>query len=917
MRFEYHFTSNYGHLGTTGSEYFFGYRNSGVWSLSDPNRANTGVRFDYFGLHEQSLNPYLTKYHFNMDAANYNVAGLKYLSLFIVDGIVSGNYAGYLIQPGQSFFASEEYSSSRTFDLAQQVEIPSFRIADYHFGYYPNFPVDALVVGPQDTQRQTQGARLVGGVGESKLLIAWVQEGVYRPGFALQPGYSVPRLYTYLQQYFDGAWKCDPISGNPTRLAATNWNGLGKIDTNTTASTGLINPQGGFIPIAAGKQIIRTRPLENGFYGELPFYALQMLVDKNRDGLLTTNDVTSSSNPYVFWVNNDCDRPVYTEDDLWDELELDLSTNITDAAFAQSNFRVPTLRDLEDYDRLHVRGLRELCRDLPTGQGYTISMRWKTILSGSPGIFVFKGSDADGGRGYLTNSTVANAQIAPTTYPPSGSPGISPLAVGRVEAGLSPVLQNDTYRGTNDYFIYCGTSRGAGELAVSVYKSGNLLAETSVFLDLRDVKELYERWTIGDGNGSEPATNAVAVTDGLPVGLSATQFSDPSNSGRDYIVFVHGWNMALWEKNYFAETAFKRLYWQGYTNRFGSLRWPTKYGFNDKLFSTTGPFTDPTHYDSSEFIAWKSGEGLRSHLVNLNQRYPGKVSMMAHSMGNIVAGEALALNAEKYHGGQIVNTYVASQAAVPLDCYKPNGSDPVFQMPFQYQHPKQEEFGPYLALIPGFGWILSALNGPIDWDSHTPNVYQGWLNTNRASATRRVNFYNPNDYALNMPAWGMNQLIKPDIMGSVTYSYFRFSGGGVPVIGASASTPAYFLIPSPARSGLPVLTGIRQRPGYITADGGFFNYRFLDFEFRINDTYEAMAFASEARSYPLGMLSDENALDEKLNLWTIWPTDPEPLNGIFSRHKWHSGQFRSNFIQQNTYWRTLIGLNGFRIFLTP
>ena len=38
-----------------------------------------------------------------------------------------------------------------------------------------------------------------------------------------------------------------------------------------------------------------------------------------------------------------------------------------------------------------------------------------------------------------------------------------------------------------------------------------------------------------------------------------------------------------WEKDRFAETAFKRLYWQGYQGRFGEFRWPTSYGFTGDI----------------------------------------------------------------------------------------------------------------------------------------------------------------------------------------------------------------------------------------------------------------------------------------------------------------------------------------------
>ena len=47
------------------------------------------------------------------------------------------------------------------------------------------------------------------------------------------------------------------------------------------------------------------------------------------------------------------------------------------------------------------------------------------------------------------------------------------------------------------------------------------------------------------------------------------------------------------------------------------------------------------HYDQSEAQAWESGLGLQNLLTDLNSKYPGRVRLTAHSMGNIVAGEAL------------------------------------------------------------------------------------------------------------------------------------------------------------------------------------------------------------------------------------------------------------------------------------
>ncbi len=893
---EYHSMGNFAFRERIGTEYIFSYANVGLWSPTYPAKYAYNLTFGSFGLHEAEVQPYPYLYHFAMDAVGYNIVGLKYEGLFITTGIDGGYLLGYPITPGAYYFTTDGYNANKTFDIRQKVETPTFQIADYYFGNYLNYPVDSKMPSPQKTQSQSSGALLANGVGTTNLLMAWVKEGVYRPGYALQPGYSSPRLYTYMQQYFDGPWETEPAAGTLPRLSTANWNGIGKINTASAVRTGTMTPLGYFIPNDFGKQIIVTRPMENGFYGELPFYAFQVYVDKNRDGALNTTDVTTAADPHVFWVNNDCDRSVYTDDDLWDEDEAPITGSRTsDADFVISKFRIPSMRDLEDYDRLHVRGLKELCRDLPTGQGYSVVFRWKTILSGNPGIFVFKSADLNGGAGYLTNATSAAEQILPTLYPTNYvEPGVSTLAVGRVQSGVSPVLHNDSARGTTDYFIYCGTSRGSGELAVSIYKGTDLIGESSVFLDLRDVKELYERWTLGDSNGGTPATNPSLVSEGLPAGLPATQFNDGTSSGQRYILFVHGWNMAPLDKDNFAETSFKRLYWQGYTNHFGSLRWPTTYGFTG---SGMDILTDSENYDNGEYTAWRSAEGLRLHLLNLNQRYPSKTYIVAHSMGNVVTGEALALNAEKYNGGRIVNIYIASQAAVPLHCYSETAAS-AYNLDFSYTPTIFRVQYPYA-----------------NWDSKTANVYPGWMSTNIASCGARINFYNAHDYALSKDLWQFNQTVKPDQRLTFGYQYISFYNLQIPsIFGSSIGITPTHIIPSPARKGQsqPLL---QQVPGvfmYFSLTG----IRYLDAERNLSNMYEVMAYASEARTMPLGVVGESTVMEGQFNLWSAWPvdTDPNNGNGNYARRKWHSAEFRSNNMIQNLYWANIVGRNGFSIF---
>jgi hypothetical protein len=127
---------------------------------------------------------------------------------------------------------------------------------------------------------------------------------------------------------------------------------------------------------------------------------------------------------------------------------------------------------------------------------------------------------------------------------------------------------------------------------------------------------------------------------------------------------------------------------------------------------------------------------LLNKLNDLNAIYPGKVYLAAHSLGNIVAGEALRLAGTH----QPVNTYVAMQGAVTSHAYDPT--------------------------TPAF--ILTE-----DWGA--PDVYAHyWTNgapcyfNSSAGAGTYVNFYNTNDWALNN-AWELFQNSKPVL--DLNYSF--------------------------------------------------------------------------------------------------------------------------------------------------
>lgn len=243
-----------------------------------------------------------------------------------------------------------------------------------------------------------------------------------------------------------------------------------------------------------------------------------------------------------------------------------------------------------------------------------------------------------------------------------------------------------------------------------------------MWIELIEPSEFVERFSCGDGHLSD----VIAVH---RHSSSATFAAPTTDEEKDYVLYVHGYNLADFEKQRWLETAYKRLYWVGYKGRVGGFSWPCA--------QSSPPF------DASEERAWQAGHELRMLLDNDDANKPGlkqrgyRLHVIAHSQGNVVTGEALR---QAGAGSALVRTYIASQAAVAASCYKEN-----------------------LPLMPNYGQV-------------TPDIYGTYPPTGRpyfdvaemnGAAGRYVNFFNTSDFALtsasgNGFSWELDQRWKPN-----------------------------------------------------------------------------------------------------------------------------------------------------------
>ncbi len=506
---------------------------------------------------------------------------------------------------------------------------------------------------------------------------------------------------------------------------------------------------------------------------------VDIAVDSNRNGEVefgidqtSHHDFITAENDhetYKFWINNDKD---IGNDDKADDVPT--------ATLNYSDNEINGYRDLEDFARIQLR-VGGLLDQLKSGE-IQIALKFKDGTTvGTPAINLWLHLDEDGGRDYVENEDSAWKHVGPP-----GNPVLRPL---RVTKDNGYVFNKSFWDGSNEegypeateskperYLLFEGAGIGKGELVIEFRKGDDILGEGgSCWLDLKDIKSMYEEYTMaGIYEKSWQQINQIAPIESTDF-LTAEQKSlydnyenpklgeysdirsDTPNHEKDYILFVHGWRMTPYEKYTFAETAYKRLWHRGYRGRFGSFSWPTEWTSADPAFwSTNGIFWDPRNYDRSDRKAYLSGTALHKVLLRLNTAYPGRVRMFAHSMGNVVASQALRNEAITDDPKELVHTYAACQAATVAFAYDKTNPRTTTRN-YIDSHPN-------VVKVVQAGRTFTAPESP-----EIPEIYGNYTfagegeyfgDIDNVVSNQIVNVHNWTDFAL--AGWMVNQWQKPD-----------------------------------------------------------------------------------------------------------------------------------------------------------
>ena len=444
-------------------------------------------------------------------------------------------------------------------------------------------------------------------------------------------------------------------------------------------------------------------------------------VDANRDGKIVfsgeTRDTTGPESPFRFWINDDNDGSPASEGDVIGPIFTDY----------QDGFML-SARDLEDFARLHLFfGAFE--KELTAGT-FRIGLKFKTV-EGTPRIRVYKSTDTGGSDSYLKDDQAAFAQIS--------DPDAATL--GEVADGsplLLPVNFWSNSPGATKCLLFEAGGEGKGELIMTINKSAGVqIGEVpGVWLDLKNIKKMYQRGTAQPDGIPAPHSSPTGPFAGPTYVLSDPLFENDSAEEKKAVVFVHGWSMTYDAYRNSSETMFKRLWHQGFKGRFCSFRWDPLVGSEARLYAG--------EYNRSEHRAFLYGQALRQFVESIKEGIPA-ISLLGHSMGNIVCGSAL-------QQGLTVQNYLLLEGAVPAGCYDESGGDGAGGVNGYDRFWEEEEDRP----TP---------------DYHAVNKgYRGFL-TSISSNAQLVNFHNRLDFALATGTkffffeanWEKNQVdYKPD-----------------------------------------------------------------------------------------------------------------------------------------------------------
>ncbi|MCE2683586.1 MAG: alpha/beta hydrolase [Verrucomicrobiae bacterium] len=393
-------------------------------------------------------------------------------------------------------------------------------------------------------------------------------------------------------------------------------------------------------------------PVANTTYGclidNVSLVSATLEVDANRDGVISAGEAPAAGKPWRLWINDDRDAGDFQSNDAdvpgrppVVENTYPVGENgplITDKTY--NNFTEPAIqgqRDLTDFFPLNL-AIAEVIRLLPTADGYRYRLRQpdyavNVVLTALTPVEARKIHTTPNLMAFGTDLTSRVDKAAVLNLDKSGNLELPEDWVTRIEKlGHGVVLLE-------------GRGGSPRPLELQVTKGGQVVASVPLKIAVSNVTDMFRHIDLTrictDTSGRNlltPPGDARATNIGSPSGLPDDESSDK------WVVFLHGYNVDCDKaKGWQAET-FKRLYAMGSKARFVGVTW----------YGDTG-----LDYHKAVFQAFQTGDALIESLGFLDF---SNTSIMAHSLGNMVASHALQESKLTPHRYLMINAAVAAEA---------------------------------------------------------------------------------------------------------------------------------------------------------------------------------------------------------------------------------------------------------------
>jgi VCBS repeat-containing protein len=367
-----------------------------------------------------------------------------------------------------------------------------------------------------------------------------------------------------------------------------------------------------------------------------------MTTDVNRDGKITFDgsDLTSSSNPFRFWINDSQESG-------------DISSAADDIPRSDSahvKVKFPFIRGASDLVNFFpvVLNLRNVLRLLPPSSGY----EYHLSQADNAVIFIYTSLTRTNAFDYLTNPSWWDHTHGRDLYNTYATQ-VKAKGITLNEDFLNRILLD----GNEGVILMEGCTNTTNPLILEIWHKGQKLAGIPLYLNINSIEDMYRHLNLRNGPDA-PMANDVAggltgrMDDTAPVSQmnDCPAFPDVLSNDR-WIVFLHGFNVGGNEARGWNAEMFKRFYWSRNKARFVGVSW---FGNPDDALAGLPP---------DYHLAVRNALATAPKLAEIINGLSGPKTIVAHSLGCCVVASAIADH------GMNVNNSCFIDAALARECF--------------------------------------------------------------------------------------------------------------------------------------------------------------------------------------------------------------------------------------------------------